>query len=111
MNDLYLVTRVYSNDEDGTWSEPYVFEDYDTAEAKFLEVLTQTLDEFIEEGYCTDKDKQKIINVYEEEEIIEEGVTSWSLMYSLIDDNFDFWSSRWFDFWCSIEFHHLTLNK
>lgn len=111
MKDLYLVTVVYSNDEDGTWSEPYVFEDVEEAEDKFAVILVQTLNEFVKENYCSDVDKEKIIEASSTGKDINESVTSWSLMYSFIDWNFDFWSSRWFDFWCSIEFHHLTLNS
>lgn len=104
---MFIVSTVWSNDDEWTGSTPTLFEHESEAIAHFTDALEEALDDFISNGYCSAADAVSIRRVYRDGVDVEEGKTSWTLRYSFIDGFFDFWNDSWFDFWYSIEIHEM----
>jgi hypothetical protein len=95
---MYVVSKVWANDDDGTGSEPHVFNDQDTAYEAYLAALDEAINDFIEQGYCSEKDRETILYYAEENVEATEVKTSGTLRFSYLEDCYDFWNANGFDF-------------
>lgn len=108
---MYLVIKVFSNDEEGTGTVPKIFEELQDAEICFKEAMKEAFDSFVKEWYCTKAEYAKADMIWQDDIQEEEVISDWTLRYSYLDWCFDFWNSTWFDFWYSIELHEMSLDN
>lgn len=120
MEELYVVTAVYSNEDDGTGCEPKIFSDYQMARNYFNHQLKLAFDDFVSYDYVSQGWADFFYSHVQGLEISELDWNMWavekwrSLQYEVDEFGIEFWNDielNDYDFWYSINLHKLGLNQ
>lgn len=107
MEKLYLVNLVYSNDDDGTWCDPYLFENSSDAYEKLKQLVKAMLWWCKYDWLITSSEIDHILKTIDIWVDTDEEETEWWLWWSYIDRCLDVW---WEWFGASVEIHTLKIN-
>lgn len=119
MTKVYVVSNVYSNEDDWTGCEPKVFSDMISARKYFDKQLKLALDDFVSYDYVSQAWADFFYSHVENSDIESLVWNIWaveknmSLQYEVDEFWIEFWNDtdlNDYDFWYSINIHEVELN-